>query len=290
MATPSPHDLASSVLVRLPRELRDSVYAYLWDQDILSTLDYPSLLISRAEPCRSTTDDEGNAICLCDTPASIPPFAQAVFVGYTFATEAVTWLYDNYEGFVLGDPREVMRFFTQDVFHIGVTPMGFPLRRLTLALHLGHPSANEYKDALAFRFAPLLRVETRVGARLHVRFESRAEDSRGHRHLFHAAMLMQALDSVVKEIKQRGIEVSMDFKHLLTGIMDVGHMLGPATYAHWVEFLRTEYAVALRRAAEDDVQLQFVDQRVRAMERVFAAGSAPDMPVAASRRAWVGGR
>jgi hypothetical protein len=133
MDAPSPLDIANGVLAHLPQELRDTVYSHLWDTETLAQLssEYPLLLVLRNQACEECEDDDGNVICLCDAPESesgvalVPEFARAVFVGCQFAGEAVKWLYENWHGFVVNRPEEVMQFLVRDVFHVGVSARPF---------------------------------------------------------------------------------------------------------------------------------------------------------------------
>ena len=276
MEAPSPRDLADSVQARLPRELRDIVYAYLWDAEILEALDYSRLLACRDKKCEFTEDEEGNSVCLCDTPAHVPEFARAVFVGFAFAQEAVEWLYDKYEGFTLNSPGEVLPFYTRDTFHIGLTPMGYQLRRLTLVLDLAHPRAEEYRESLDFKLSPLLRLKIRPGARLKIHVASYPTDSRDHyRELYDVAMLLEALESVAAKLTSNNIAVDIDYALPGVGVMDVSHMLGPATYAFWKHFIHTDYANVLRQAPDTGFSNPHVDGRIRYMGRIFRLASTP---------------
>lgn len=79
---------ATTFLTRLPRELRDQIYDYLWDRDSVDCVD--------EEIFQLRYEREWNY------PA--PFFADAKFMGDAFAREAATWLF-------LGIKKSGRKFF-----------------------------------------------------------------------------------------------------------------------------------------------------------------------------------
>jgi hypothetical protein len=130
--------IAELVQTRLPRELRDHVYSFLWDDDTTANLssDYQKHL-QRSVPCLRVPDTDGNLTCKCKLPETMPAFTRSNLVGYQFAHEAVLWLYDNYESFGIAGIENLRRFLETDVFHVGLSPASVKsirLRRLALRI------------------------------------------------------------------------------------------------------------------------------------------------------------
>jgi hypothetical protein len=73
----------------LPRELRDLVYDYLWDE---RSVDYVDSQLS------SERKIEGNVHDSQDWILRVPSFADAKFVGEPFAREAATWFFRSVTG------------------------------------------------------------------------------------------------------------------------------------------------------------------------------------------------
>jgi hypothetical protein len=63
----SRHELSEQVRARLPRELRDVIYGYLWDDE---QLDYPALMDCRVKRREYITDEADHEICVCDTSSA----------------------------------------------------------------------------------------------------------------------------------------------------------------------------------------------------------------------------
>lgn len=211
----SPHELADRTQSRLPRQLRDIIYAYLWDEDILTMLDNASLFDRPSDLCSSSEDDAGNTICLCDMPQRVPQFAQAVFIGYGFAYEAVEWLYHNHRGFKVMSPAHIASFYTRDIFHIGLTPMSFPLRCLTLELKF---KTRESKDSLDFKFAPILRLQHHEDAHIIVHL---ASFTRYNIDLGDAAHQIEVLQPILEKIQEREITVTIYFINPDVSTLDI---------------------------------------------------------------------
>jgi hypothetical protein len=85
-------ELANLVQTQLPRELRDFIYSHLWTPEVVRALDYQNPLGSTNVSYGGLHSDPHRKTCLCKRPSNIPSFAQAKFVGYGFAREAVEWL------------------------------------------------------------------------------------------------------------------------------------------------------------------------------------------------------
>ncbi|KAH4151890.1 hypothetical protein HBH43_237640 [Parastagonospora nodorum] len=89
--------LAERVL-HLPRELRDMVYSYFWDE------------------------------------LTIPQIADKKLVGEQIAAEAVGWLYNNSLHLTINRPSGLPGFLSDDIFATGVRAEACSLRRLTIEI------------------------------------------------------------------------------------------------------------------------------------------------------------
>jgi hypothetical protein len=116
--------IAELVQTRLPRELCDHVYSFLWDDDTTKHFgsDYQCHLLRAGEVCLQVPDGDGNLNCECKLPESMVDFTRSKFVGYQFAHEAVLWLYNNYQGFEIYGLENLHLFLETDVFHVSLSP------------------------------------------------------------------------------------------------------------------------------------------------------------------------
>ena len=71
-----------NVYNRLPRELRDQIYSYLWDDDAIRAIN--SIVL------RPSNDNK-------PLLPKLPIFVDAKFVGAPVTNEAIEWLYENHE-------------------------------------------------------------------------------------------------------------------------------------------------------------------------------------------------
>lgn len=148
-----PSSLSSFFESRLPREIRDAIYAHLWDDgNFCHTLS----LLSPA--CKRKNKEN----CSCEFPEGWPIFAQPGKVGYSFAYEAVVWLYNN-QNFRIVGPDYGTDLFTSDVFHLGIGPDVVCIRRLSITFDMDHEkmsgpakgnAVNPFRFLLMARYAP----------------------------------------------------------------------------------------------------------------------------------------
>jgi hypothetical protein len=238
MDTPSPLELGSLAHARLPRELRDIIYASLWDTETLNLLDCSSQVAQRKLVCAPAHDDARNPICICDTPANIPIFTQAVFVGYSFAREAVAWLYENYTQFKVrvGD---VALFLRTDVFHVGLAPSEFQIRALgvTIAIHDNLP--KDVISSLPKLLQPLNTTPVYPDFKLNITLEA---DKRGGSRECKTYALMTttlALERSLADFEQflNFSFFTLAYSRPFYGSVDVKPMLGCIDVEKWLSFL-----------------------------------------------------
>jgi CBS domain-containing protein len=121
--------IAEEVQARLPVELRNFVYRYIWDHDTI-TLQYPGL---QKVAGGSRSVDDGRS------PLTLPHFIDPAFVGLATAREIVRALYDAYhaieEPIVVRHPEHIKTVITKDVFGVGLDP-GVHLKSLILQIKL----------------------------------------------------------------------------------------------------------------------------------------------------------
>ncbi|CAI6333163.1 unnamed protein product [Periconia digitata] len=113
---------------KLPTELKDEVYSYLW-ADTISTDDYVLLVESK---CRRRCEPDSSS------HHTIPllEFIRVTLVGRDFAQGAVTWYYNNQDfniafEYFLELHSKVSNFLLTDIFDVGITPSSSRLRKLT---------------------------------------------------------------------------------------------------------------------------------------------------------------
>ncbi|KAH3956430.1 hypothetical protein HBH70_067700 [Parastagonospora nodorum] len=112
--------MTSTCLVRnmldLPRELRDMVYSYFWDELTVHSLPLARVL------------DSGGVL------TKIPQIADKKLVGEQIAAEAVGWLYNNSLHLTINRPSGLPGFLSDDIFATGVRAEACSLRRLTIEI------------------------------------------------------------------------------------------------------------------------------------------------------------
>ncbi|KAF2790691.1 hypothetical protein K505DRAFT_419671 [Melanomma pulvis-pyrius CBS 109.77] len=115
--------LARHFHARLPRELRDLVYSYLWDGDAMRKMNAPLLLCQASPPFNILPG------------TSIPHFTRPSCVGAAVSHEAVEWLYKNGTDFSV-DAEDLGTFLHLDIFGFGFTPANSRIRRLAVNVDL----------------------------------------------------------------------------------------------------------------------------------------------------------
>jgi len=126
--------LADKLQTRLPAEIRDMIYSYLWDRETI--IAYPDL--SKVAGGSKCLDD----FCTCSTPhdsPTLPYFVQPTFMGPAIACEIVRALYDAFHSkgkvLTIRKPGHIKTAVTKDVFHVGLDP-GQHLRSLVVRVKL----------------------------------------------------------------------------------------------------------------------------------------------------------
>ncbi|KAF1935269.1 hypothetical protein EJ02DRAFT_428589 [Clathrospora elynae] len=256
----SPTELARLVQAKLPRELRDLVYSFLWDDKVMEKLDYQSHL-SRPQPCPSKHCINNNVICLCTQPNTFPVFARPIFVGYPFAYEAIAWLYDNYNGFTLDGSVGVERFMEGDLFHVRLTPASLGLvrlRRLTLRADLGVEGDVPKFRPLQQNLAQLHNFKLRHDFALKLTFYVRPVAVRsGSCMIFSLANALETVEPAVSTLENdHGFKVNVYHAMPYHSALDVKHMLVPLNHGKWKKFMDNELERHIRR---------FMSQSLRGM-------------------------
>lgn len=107
----------------MPREVRDLIYAEVWDADTVHAIDYDKLL-------ESYVRNESGQMTL---PSSTPWIVKPDVAGHTIACEALEWLYKNSLDIKIGPPDQISTFLTADVHNLGLARRDYTnkLRKLT---------------------------------------------------------------------------------------------------------------------------------------------------------------
>lgn len=94
---------------KLPTELCDIIYAYIWDKDTVQALQRPILL----RPCYGCGVRKVQS-CPCKIlSATVPFIVNKDIVGSEVAAEALRWLYQNSFDLEIGTPEQFLDFFTE---------------------------------------------------------------------------------------------------------------------------------------------------------------------------------
>ena len=130
------HPFARTVPARLPRELRDQVYDYLWDQTSRGRVE------EWFSPSTDAEDDDGS---LQNCVLTAPHFAHATFVGEDFASEAVTWFFSMLKKPEV-DYRRAQTYIQMKNFgSVTIRPIDV-IRHLAIWVECGMFGRPNYKD------------------------------------------------------------------------------------------------------------------------------------------------
>ncbi|KAF2473582.1 uncharacterized protein BDR25DRAFT_311810 [Lindgomyces ingoldianus] len=140
---------------RLPRELRDQIYSYIWSDAVIRAMNYTSLL----------TLTIGGVDILEAVFTKIPTH----YMHRAAAVEAAEWFYDHCTSIAINSPDEIKMFLETDVFGIGVVPKDRELRKLTIKIDVGSWKAPA---GIYDVFAPLLQLKKREGFQLSLAFHA----------------------------------------------------------------------------------------------------------------------
>jgi hypothetical protein len=198
--------IAELVQTRLPRELRDHVHSFLWDDDTTKHFgsDHQWYLLRAGEICQQTPD------------------------------EAVLWLYDNYQGFEVKGTKNLRLFLETDVFHVGLSPASAQSvrpRRLSLRVEIYKP-----RD-IAASFTELTNRQLRHDFALDINLQYKPQEVRL------IARALEALEPVVRNLDDTH-KVAVGVYILQDGCvrMEVKHMPGPGDYKKWCDWIAKDLA------------------------------------------------
>jgi hypothetical protein len=243
----SPRVLADLVQAKLPPELRNLVYSFLWDDKVIKAMDYENLL-TQTSKCEDLLGDISNRHCYCDRQDDIPDFTRAISVGHQFAHEAIFWLYENFDGFTINAPT-MREFLETDVFHIGFSPAS-PLlvhvRRLALHMDLDlnadstqqtSENFSQLGDQISLLYDRPLRhcFRLEIALRIHGIYSPRAIHS--------LATGLEVLAPTIATLEHVH-KAKVDFYYVQQDVfkVSVSHMLGPIEEDKWIHFIHHDLA------------------------------------------------
>lgn len=231
--------LADTVQDRLPRELRDNIYQYLWSDAVEAGWVY----------------DMDTPQCSFDEKQH-PHFTMKDVVGNSFAHEAVTWIYENFQGFEV-TAAQTNDFLRHDVFEVGLSPSCSKLRRLKVRCML--PSARFINQfPLVDYLMPLTQIELRPYFQLEIDLSSRPESGQKV-FIYPLAKVAQDLQPLVAALKaSQNVSVMVNFNHALFGKFDIKNRLKPMVKAEWFSFVDRELRQAVDRRFRQDGSRGFV--------------------------------
>jgi hypothetical protein len=247
--TSSISELANLTQNQLPRELRDFIYSHLWTPEVVKALNYQDHLATTNVLYGILHNDPDRQICHCERPNSIPPFAQAKFVGHRFAREAVQWLFNNCP-FTLTSSYQVPKFVLQDVFHVGLTPSVTSIRQLTLNFELHAYGSNRSASLLRKHLAALSEVKMHRSFRFNITFRTSVLKLADWKRypvpvVYPLAAALKAIESVVTNIEGRSeASVKVVLEHHLLGLFNLKDMVGPIEKKRWFRFIDTRLMAA----------------------------------------------
>lgn len=235
---PSLQELADLVQERLPLELRNYVYSYLWDDEVLNALNYASQVESTGSCQKRDLDGSGDAVCVCDLDETIPLFARAVSVGSSFAHEAVLWLYENSTQFLIRETSMIGKFLNVDVFHLNLTPSTTRLRRLNIEISLfGVPFTRRPWKTLTGDLFQLFNSEHHSAFELRIAFVTVATDAQGT-NIFLLSQYMEYLKPIIARLRGKmKVTVLLCYTGHDAPRIDIEHMLGRHTADKWASFV-----------------------------------------------------
>jgi hypothetical protein len=245
----SPRVLANLVLTRLPPELRNLVYSFLWDDEVIKTVDYEKILAQTSE-CENLIGNVSDIHCHCNRPENIPHFTRAIFVGHQFAHEVVFWLYENFNGFGINAPA-LQKFSETDVFHVGFSPAS-PLlvrvRRLALYVDLTlHVDSTQqiYEHFSQLGNQIMLLYDHPLRHCFRLEFILRIDDIYSAPAIHSLTIGLEVLVPAVKALEHMH-KAKLDFYYITDVFkVSVNHMLGPIEEGRWIHFIHHDLASQL---------------------------------------------
>jgi hypothetical protein len=159
--------LGHSMTTKLPRELRDIIYSYSWDKEVVDGLNLDQLI----GPWRNV----GGCLspkCECKMP---PCYTSAIankdLVGEHVAIEALEWLYSNSYDATIGSLEQIITFLTADLFGIRVKAMDYRLPKLTTVIRTPGDTAHSPESHFCSQYASLAAHKLHPDFTLHVQVE-----------------------------------------------------------------------------------------------------------------------
>jgi hypothetical protein len=134
--------LADTLRTKLPRELRDIVYSYVWNKETVDGLQISLYL-----------DTDHSEYFRVGALTSVPAAANKELVGVQIAAEAVEWLFGNSCDIMIGGPHQLRKFFEMDLFGAEVRARDVAIRKLTMIIHMGTVTASDVSEIKA-TYAP----------------------------------------------------------------------------------------------------------------------------------------
>ena len=198
--------LRRKVLESLPQELRDNVYAHLWED---TPLYYPILFEMSAETDRNRPNIELRPDFILgtdDTTIQFAAEAAAYFYSSLYVPDLDMPLYKS---------QDLTRFMQEDVFSVGLTPANFPLRSMIIRINLGDHdytpgtkyglrNARELKNVLKCLKDSQLRRDFKVGILLHSNRGPGDVDA-----LWSLYQITHVLTSAIQVLSDQGVNVSI---------------------------------------------------------------------------------
>ena len=151
-------------LTRLPRELRDEVYSYLWDKEIVQSMRYSALLRPLELVC-SCSDKRCHNKHIFVHPV-IPHFIKPSVVNPIFAREAIECLYCSSSFLELSSPSKLPAFFTTDVFGLGIRPLDCKIKEMTIYYTRSELCRHFKPVGKLSAFKPLIHAKVKKGFKL----------------------------------------------------------------------------------------------------------------------------
>lgn len=183
--------LAATILASLPRELRDYIYNFLWTADGGSVEKLNSAISSHDAPTGLSSHD----IASLDLP--VPFFADATFVGNSFAEEAAIW-YFRMLSCVEVDYRYVRGYLERNTFGSMPFVPSNVIRQLTITIEwLIHDGGGVDYVALQDSMNSLLMLQDRTDLAIELYL---SRDLQFSRTLFH---VLEAIKPVFHTLEQK---------------------------------------------------------------------------------------
>jgi hypothetical protein len=218
--------LADDIRTKLPRELRDIIYSFIWDECTVQDLDLPQILTG----CDRDLACSGSARKCKPLPAGAPAIVKKAIVGQCIAAEAIEWLYRNSYSLEIGTPEQLPRFFRADLFGVDVFAEDYLLHKLTVTIEM--PDFLTC-NGLFFCFIPIFAGKLRDSFELTIRIYQRKQNTLG---LADLVDLNRPLYVAVVCLQDQGIQVHVNYENVDGLKWDIVDILG-RPLGHWIRTL-----------------------------------------------------